>query len=80
MSALEKVKIELTVVLGEARMPVHQLLRLGRGAVIELQATEDDDVTIYANETAIAKGQLNLRGESVSVAVTHVLQRPVGAR
>jgi len=73
MSAVEKVNIELTIVLGAARMPVHQLLRMGRGAVIELEATEDDDVTIFANEVAVAKGQVSLRGESVSVSITRLL-------
>ena len=37
-------------------MPVHQVLRLGRGAIIELDATEDDEVAILANNFPVAKG------------------------
>jgi flagellar motor switch protein FliN len=35
--AIEDIELELTVVLGQNMMPVKQLLKLGRGAVIELQ-------------------------------------------
>jgi flagellar motor switch protein FliN len=80
MSVLDKVSIELTVVLGATRMPIHQLLRMGRGAVIELDASEDDDITIYANDVAVARGQVALRGDRMSVSVTAVLPRPVGSR
>ena len=37
-------------------MPIHQVLRLGRGAIIELDASEDDEVSILANNFPVAKG------------------------
>jgi flagellar motor switch protein FliN/FliY len=42
---LDKVSVDISVVLGTCLMPVHQVLRLGRGAIIELDAGEDDDET-----------------------------------
>ena len=42
------VKVEISVVLGASTIPMHQLLRMGRGAVIELDAKQDAPVTIMA--------------------------------
>ena len=67
---IDDVVIGLDVVLGETEMALHELLRLGRGAVIALDATEEDDVRILAGETEIASGQLRLNGEQIEVTVT----------
>jgi len=64
------VVIGLDVVLGETEMALHELLRLGRGAVVALNTTEDDDVLIMAGDTQIASGQLRLNGEQVEVTIT----------
>ena len=47
--AIQGVSVEISVVLGRSSMPIHQLLKMGRGAVIELDATVDDDAWVYAN-------------------------------
>ena len=80
MAALEKVTVELSVVLGATAMPIHQLLRMGRGALIELDATERDDVSIYANDVAVAKGQVIVQGNRIAVSITEVLKRSPEAR
>ena len=49
MATLDKVTLDIAVVLGTTSMPVHQALRLGRGAIIELDASEDDEVKILVN-------------------------------
>lgn len=67
---IAEVVIGLDVVLGETEMALHELLRLGRGAVIALNSTEDDDVRIFAGETHVASGQLRLNGEQIEVTVT----------
>jgi len=58
------------VVLGKTSMPIHQLLKMGRGAVIELEATVDDDAWIYANNRLIARGEVVIVGEHVGVSIT----------
>ncbi len=75
MTTLDDISVKISVVLGTAEMPVHQLLRMGRGAVIELSAREDDDVKILANKIPIARGQVVLRGDRIGVSVTEVLLR-----
>ena len=46
--------------LGATTMPIHHLLRMGRGAVIELGTTEKDPLKIYANNTLIALGEIKV--------------------
>ncbi|MCX2722428.1 FliM/FliN family flagellar motor switch protein [Roseibium salinum] len=76
MTTFDEINVDISVVLGESEMPVHQLLRMGRGAVIDLDVAEDDDVKIYANNTLVAKGQVVLLGERIGISITEVLMRP----
>jgi flagellar motor switch protein FliN/FliY len=62
-------------VLGGQTMPIHQLLRMGRGAVIELDRQADEDVEILANDVPIARGQVVLKGERIGISITEVLMK-----
>jgi flagellar motor switch protein FliN len=77
MATLETVGLEISVVLGRSKMPIHQMLRMGRGAVIELDATEDDEVEILANDQPIAKGKVVVNGNRIAVEVAELLRRPM---
>jgi flagellar motor switch protein FliN/FliY len=70
LAALTGVKVEITVVLGRARLPMHQLLRMGRGAVIELEASTKDDVLVLANNLPIAKAEIVIQEDRIAVAIT----------
>lgn len=75
MKPLSDVYIDISVVLGTASMPVHQLLRMGRGAIIELDATESDLVTVMANETPIAKAAVQLHDDEIAIEIVEMLRR-----
>jgi flagellar motor switch protein FliN/FliY len=75
MATLDKVLLDITVVLGTTLMPVHQVLRLGRGAIIELDAGEDDAVNILANNMPVAKGTVVVNGNRIAVEVGELLPR-----
>ncbi|MDP4005464.1 FliM/FliN family flagellar motor switch protein [Methylobacterium sp. NEAU K] len=77
MAVFETLKVDLTVVLGRARMPLHMLLRMGRGAVIELEASDSDMVEILANDHPIARGQIVVTGDRISVEVTELIRKAV---
>ena len=80
MPTLDDVSIDIAVVLGTSSMPIHQVLRLGRGAVIELDASEDDEVRILANNLPVAKGIVVVSGNRIAVEVKALLPRtPAGA-
>jgi flagellar motor switch protein FliN/FliY len=80
VATLDKVTVEITVVLGSTTMPVHQVLRLGRGAIIELESTEEDAVNILANDLPIAKGTVVVNGNRIAVEVGELVPRPLDMR
>jgi flagellar motor switch protein FliN/FliY len=72
-SNLTGVKVEISVVLGRSVIPMHQLLRMGRGAVIELDTGQDDPVIVLANERPVAKGEIVIHGDKIGVSITGLL-------
>ena len=75
MAKLDDVAVDIAVVLGTTSMPVHQVLRLGRGAIIELDASEDDDVHILANNLPVARGPVVVSGNRIAVEVKRLEPR-----
>jgi flagellar motor switch protein FliN len=80
VSTFDKVAVDIAVVLGTTSMPIHQVLRLGRGAIIELDTTEDDAVDILANNLTVAKGTVVVNGNKIAVEVGELLPRPPDMR
>jgi flagellar motor switch protein FliN/FliY len=80
MPQLDKVSLDIAVVLGTTAMPIHQVLRLGRGAIIELEATEDDEVKILANNFPVAKGTVVVQGNRIAVEVKELMPRAPDVR
>ena len=72
-SNINGVKVEISVVLGRSVIPMHQLLRMGRGAVIELDSAQDAPVTVLANEKPVAKGEIVIHGDKIGVSITQIL-------
>ena len=70
MDSINTVPIELTVVLGDSTMPVNHLLKMGRGAVIELETLANEQVQILANNTPIATGDVVVKGDKIAVTIT----------
>ena len=61
-------------------MPIQQVLRLGRGAIIELDASEDDEVKILANNFPVARGTVVVQGSRIGVEVKALLPRSSDGR
>ena len=74
MDSISSVSIELTIVLGKADMPINQLLRMGRGAVNELDTEDSDQVQILANNKPIAKADVIVEGERIGIQITEILK------
>jgi flagellar motor switch protein FliN/FliY len=75
VATLDKVSLDISVVLGNSVMPIHQVLRLGRGAIIELDAGEEDDVKILANNFPIAEGTVVVSGNRIAIEVKRLLPK-----
>ena len=76
MNTIDRCELEISVVIGRSRMPIHHLLRMGRGAVIELDSNENDEVEILANDFPVARGQVIVQGKRIQVEITSLLRRP----
>ena len=75
MAKLDDVAVDISVVLGTTSMPIHQVLRLGRGAIIELDSSEEDEVHILANSLPVARGTVVVSGNRIAVEVKQLLPR-----
>ena len=80
MATLDKVAVDITVVLGTTSMPIHQVLRLGRGAIIELDASEEDEVQILVNNFPIARGTVVVNANRIAVEIKEMLPRAADQR
>jgi flagellar motor switch protein FliN/FliY len=72
---LDNISVDIMVVLGTTTMPVHQVMRLSRGAIIELDATEQDEVKILANNLPVASGSVMVDRNRIAVEVKQMLPR-----
>jgi flagellar motor switch protein FliN/FliY len=72
---LDNISVDIMVVLGTTTMPVHQVMRLSRGAIIELDATEQDEVRILANNLPVASGSVMVDRNRIAVEVKQMLPR-----
>ena len=80
MATLDKVSLDIAVVLGATSMPIHQALRLGRGAIIELDASEEDEVQIFVNNFLVAKGTVVVNGNRIAIEIKEMLPRAADKR
>ena len=70
MSQVNAVNVEISVLLGRSTLPMQQLLRMGRGAVIPLDAKVTEEVWILANNHPVARGEIQINDDKISIAVT----------
>ena len=71
----DHISIDISVQLGSALVPIHQLLRMGRGAVIGLDTRDSEEVEILANDVPVALGHVVLRGDRIGIEIREVLFR-----
>jgi len=74
MRGVLDVTVELTAVLGTSMMPISQILKLGRGAVVELDRYIGDDIELIANNIPVAKGEVTVIEDRLGVTMTEILK------
>ncbi len=58
LEAVYDISVTVSAVLGKTTMQVSQLLKLGRGAVVELDRRLGEAIDIYVNNRLIARGEV----------------------
>ena len=74
LEAVYDIPVQLSAVLGRASMQVSQLLKLGRGAVVELDRKVGEAVDIYVNNRLIARGEVVVVEERLGVTMTEIIK------
>ena len=73
LEALYDVPVQVSVVLGSTKMPLNSILKLGRGAVIELERTVGEPIDVFVNNKIVAKGEIVIVEEKIGVTLTEVI-------
>lgn len=74
ISRILDIPIEITAVLGKTRMPLNEILELGKGFLVELDTLENQEVEILVNGKKIAYGQVVISQQNCGIKITSVLE------
>ena len=74
LGAVYDVPVKVSAVLGSAKMRVSQLLKMGRGAVIELDRKVGEAVDIYVNNRLIARGEVVIVDDQLGITMTEIIK------
>jgi flagellar motor switch protein FliN len=74
LEAVFDVPVQVSAVLGRARMDVADLLKLGPGTVLELDRKVGEAIDIYVNNRLIARGEVVLVEEKLGVTMTEIIK------
>jgi len=74
LSAVYDIPVQLAAVLGKTSMPVNHLLRLGRGAVVELDRKVGEPIDIYVNNRLVARGEVLIVDDHLGITMTEIIK------
>ncbi len=74
LEAIYDIPVQVSAVLGKASMQVSQLLKLGRGAVVELDRKVGEAIDIYVNNRLVARGEVVVINERLGVTMTEIIK------
>ena len=74
LEAVYDIPVQISAVLGRTEMQVSQLLKLGRGAVVELDRKVGEPVDIYVNNRLIARGEVVIVEDKIGVTMTEIIK------
>ena len=74
LEAVYDVNVQVSAVLGTADLQIQQLLKLGRGAVVELDRKVGEAIDIFVNDRLVARGEVMIVGEKLGVTMTEIVK------
>jgi len=75
VGAIYGIPVDVTAVLGTSIMPISQVLKLGRGAVVELERLVGEEIELVAEDNVIAKGEVVVIDDRLAVSITKIVKR-----
>jgi len=73
LESLMHIPLEISVELGRVKVPLHTIVRLGRGSVLQMQKEADAMVEILANGAVFARGEVVKADGKLGVRITDVV-------
>jgi len=80
LEAVYDVPVIVSAVLGTSKMPVKELLKLGRGAVVDLDRKVGEAIDIYVNNRLVARGEVVVLDDRLGVTMTEIIKSDSQAR
>ncbi|HZH28392.1 MAG TPA: flagellar motor switch protein FliN [Azospirillaceae bacterium] len=74
LEAVYDIPVQISAVLGKATMKVSQLLKLGRGAVLELDRKVGEAIDIYVNNRLVARGEVVVVEDRLGITMTEIIK------
>ncbi len=74
LEAIYDVPVQVSAVLGKASMPISQLIKLGRGAILELDRKVGESVDIVVNNRLVARGEVVVVDERIGITMTEIIK------
>lgn len=74
LNAIYDIPVQVQAVLGRAQMQVSQLLKLGRGAVVELDRKVGEAIDIYVNNRLVARGEVVVVEDRLGITMTEIIK------
>ncbi|AGH97500.1 Flagellar motor switch protein FliN [Micavibrio aeruginosavorus EPB] len=74
VTAIYDIPVQISAVLGRSTMQVSQLLKLGRGAVVELDRKVGEAIDIYVNNRLVARGEVVVVEDKLGVTMTEIVK------
>ncbi len=78
LEAIYDIPVQISAVLGKTTMQVNQLLKLGRGAVVELDRKVGEAIDIYVNNRLVARGEVVVVEDRLGVTMTEIIKSDRG--
>ena len=76
---LMDVPVRVDVVLGEARMPIEELMQMAPGDVVDLDRSTRQEVDIYVSDRLMARGKLVVADGELGVTLSEIIDERVAA-
>lgn len=74
LGAIYDVPVEVSAILGRASLQVNQLLKLGRGAIVELDRKVGEAIDIYVNDRLVARGEVVVVDDHLGITMTEIIK------
>lgn len=73
LSLLLDLSLPVSIELGRTNMAVQEILRLGRGSVVQLDRLADEPIDVYVGDRHFAEGEVVILGEHFGVRITRII-------